>query len=128
MNKTIYTLPLVKTNNFVDAATVISDYWKKFYSLNLNENPVYAIYTNYLKDYKEDYYFTIGIEKPFKEGNQFEVLMADYKVFNTHISEIVKAWQSIWELEQKGMLKRAYKIDFEKHYENGNVEIYIGIL
>lgn len=128
MNKTIYTLSLVKTNNFVDATTVISNYWKNFYSLGLNESPVYAIYINYLKNYKEDYYFTIGIEKPFKKGNQFEVLMDSYKVFNTHISEIVKTWENIWELEEKGMLKRTYKIDFEKHYENGDVEIYIGIL
>jgi len=50
-----------------------------------------------------------------------------YEIFPTTYESVVQTWQHIWNKEKQGLLKRAYKVDFEKYYPNGKVDIYISI-
>ena len=40
---------------------------------------------------------------------------------------VIKAWKRIWKIEKKQQIDRAYLVDYETHYTNGNVELYISV-
>lgn len=125
--KKIYALPSVKTNNFIDLGEKIIKQWNEFLSLNLSSGTKYAIYSNYDSDYKGDYEFSVGVENYFTDSKEVIIPSLNYMIFSCHQSEIVSKWKEIWDLEEKQKLNRDYKFDFEKHYPNGNLDIYIGV-
>lgn len=128
MSENFYILPAIKVNNFKNASTLIKNYWKKYLSLNLKNETIYAFYFNYNSNYKDDYNFSIGGKQYFNNSNIIKITKTNYKIFSCHNSNIIETWNNIWNLEENGKLKRSYTIDFEKHYDNGNIDIYIGIL
>ncbi len=124
MNK-IYVLPSIRVNNFKDASIKIKNYWNKYLALKLKNKITYAFYFNYSSNYKGDYDFTIGSENNFPNSDLILIEKISYKVFICNISTLIDTWKNIWNLENSGKLQRNYRIDFEKHYNDGRVEIYI---
>ena len=91
--------------------------------------PYYGVYLNYESDFTGYYDVTVAQEsKP--EGSFSTIEIEDltwYEIFPTTYESVVQTWQHIWNKEKQGLLKRAYKVDFEKYYPNGKVDIYISI-
>lgn len=123
-----YVLPSIRINNFKSAPTKIGEYWDKYLSLNLKNEITYAFYFNYESDYKGDYDFTIGGKNYFPNSNSILISNDNYKIFKCDLSTIIDTWKIIWNLEDIGELKRSYNLDFEKHHNDGVIEIYISIL
>lgn len=122
----------VRTNNFNDDAMMqkISTMWKEAFTvLNNKDDIIYGLYSDYESDYKGDYTLSVAIESG--EGDTtIKIPETNYEKFEVDTSDehgILKAWKEIWELEEKGELKRAYSVDFEKYYPNSQVEIYIAV-
>lgn len=126
--KKINILEPIRINNFTEINNGILLYWNKFLKLNLNSEVNYAIYCNYESNYKGNYDFSIGTDIYFENSLEFNLPDLEYKIFSCTKNEIIKKWKEIWELEESNKLNRMYKVDFEKHYANGNVEIFISIL
>ncbi|SKA12619.1 Predicted transcriptional regulator YdeE, contains AraC-type DNA-binding domain [Prosthecobacter debontii] len=127
MNKKKYVLPSIRINNFKGAPIKIREYWEKYLSLNLKNAITYAFYFNYESNYKGDYDFTIGGENYFSDSNSIFINKDDYKIFKCNLSTIIDTWKIIWNLEDIGELQRSYNLDFEKHHNDGTVEIHISI-
>mgnify|MGYP000588283978 CR=1 FL=1 len=99
-----------------------------FAKLTKNE-PYYGVYLNYESDFTG--YYDVAVAQESKpEGSFSTIEMEDltwYEIFPTTCELVVQTWQRIWNKEKQGLLKRAYKVDFEKYYPNGKVDIYISI-
>lgn len=120
-------LPSIRTNNFEDLGQKIISHWNNFLKLNLSSDIVYAIYFNYDYNYKGNYDFSIGITTLFSNSLPFEIPDLNFKIFSCKQSELLEKWKEIWELEENNKLDRIYKVDFEKHYGDGTVDIYISV-
>lgn len=120
--------------------------WGQFYTENLLEkipnktsNEIIAIYTDYIKDYTEDYTTIIGVPvstlseipqgligREFPSEN-FQKIVAKGEMPNA----VVKTWMEIWNKDEE--LNRKYTYDFEvygensQNGENSEVEIYIAV-
>ncbi len=131
MNLTI--INSVRTNNFKDEAIMqkITDMWKEASIVLINHDEVkYGLYYDYESDYKGDYTLSVAIESCDNESiiqipdtRKYEIFEVDQLDENG----ILHTWKEIWGLEDKGELKRAYSLDFEKYYPNGQIEIHIDI-
>lgn len=128
MNFKKYVLPSIRINNLKNAPIKIGEYWEKYLSLNLQNTITYAFYFNYESNYKGDYDFTIGGENYFPNSISISINEDNYKIFKCNLSTIIDTWRTIWSLEEIGELQRSYNIDFEKHHNDGTIEIYISIL
>ncbi|WP_270445809.1 effector binding domain-containing protein [Fusobacterium varium] len=89
----------------------------------------YAVYSEYESDYKGDYTLFIGVDK-IDSHKEIIIEEENYKIFSVDISSphgIIMAWQKIWEMEEQGLLNRAYTVDYEKYYPDGKIEIFIAL-
>ena len=85
----------------------------------------YAVYSEYESDYKGDYTLFIGVDK-IDSHKEIIIEEENYKIFSVDTSSphgIIMAWQKIWEMEEQGLLNRAYTVDYEKYYPDGKIEI-----
>lgn len=89
----------------------------------------YAVYYNYVGNYKDDYFLSIAVVSPVSK----KVLLLPnerYQVFDVDTANpngIVEAWQTIWQLEEQENIARAYHFDYEWYGKNGDVKIFISI-
>ena len=99
-----------------------------FTKLPQNE-PYYGVYLNYESDFTG--YYDVAVAQESKPEGSFSTIEIEdltwYEIFPTTYESVVQTWQHIWNKEKQGLLKRAYKVDFEKYYPNGKVDIYISI-
>ena len=89
----------------------------------------YAVYSEYESDYKGDYTLFIGVDK-IDSHKEIIIEEENYKIFSVDTSSphgIIMAWQNIWEMEEQGLLNRAYTVDYEKYYPDGKIEIFIAL-
>ena len=91
--------------------------------------PYYGVYLNYESDFTG--YYDVAVAQESKPKGSFSTIEIEdltwYEIFPTTYESVVQTWQRIWNKEKQGLLKRAYKVDFEKYYPNGKVDIYISI-
>ncbi|BDH61682.1 AraC family transcriptional regulator [Lysinibacillus sp. PLM2] len=130
MNLTI--LNSIRTNNFNDQNIMqkISKMWSEASNfLSSQDKVLYGLYYNYESDYKGDYTLSVAIEDIENESS-INIPITPYKIFKVESSDefgILNTWKEIWNLEEKGILERAYSFDFEKYDHNGQIEIHIAI-
>jgi predicted transcriptional regulator YdeE len=92
----------------------------------------YGVYHKYSSNYKGDYTLSIAIADD-SDNKETTLTIPDdtkYKQFQVDLKDelgVINTWKKIWELEEKGELKRAYTYDFEKYNPNGEIEIFIAI-
>ena len=130
MPLTPYPFATIRTHNTKENPTEkIGQLWQNnFAKLSQNE-PYYGVYLNYESDFTGYYDVAVAQEsKPENSSSTIEIEdLAWYEIFPTTGKSVVQTWQHIWNKEKQGLLKRAYKVDFEKYYPNGKVDIYISI-
>ncbi len=122
-----------RLNNFKDP-DIINKIQKLWYETSMkfpekDEINKYAVYSEYESDYKGDYTLFIGADN-IDSHKEIIIEEENYQVFSVDILSadgIVKTWEKIWELEEKGLLNRAYTVDYEKYYSDGRVEIFIAL-
>ncbi len=129
--KELFLIDEVRTNNFSDdrLSEKIEDIWSKA-DKRIGDRDIvkYGIYFLYENNYKGDYNLAIGTEE--LETNAAVIVGEDYvvlKVDNKEEDGVAKAWQQIWDMEERGQIDRAYLIDYEKHYPNGDVDLHISV-
>lgn len=130
----IYVVDSCRTNNFNDTHFLekVSKLWNNLFSSYGSAEIKYGVYHNYENDYKGDYTLSIGVEGSIDNSDVLEIPKSEYKIFEVDLlkaqeNAIFETWKSIWDLEEKGLLKRDYVMDFEKYYLDGRIEIHIGI-
>ncbi|WZU02553.1 hypothetical protein MGH68_06270 [Erysipelothrix sp. D19-032] len=79
------------------------------------EGDIYAIYTDYHSDYRGDYGFALATQEPRTEMMIPITPNIDYHVFDVVDRDVAGTWKYIWELEDAGLLNRAYTIDYERY-------------
>lgn len=104
---------------------------------------IVAVYSDYESDKDGPYTYTLGAKVSSTHDVPAgmvskKVLSGDYAMFTAQGGPppqmTVDLWKRIWSLEKPGPLHRAYKTDFEVHY-NGleahppdtHIDIYIGV-
>ena len=126
----LYSLATIRTHNIKEnTAEKIGQLWQNnFVKLPQNE-PYYGVYLNYESDFTG--YYDVAVAQESKPEGSFSTIEIEdltwYEIFPTTCELVVQTWQRIWNKEKQGLLKRAYKVDFEKYYPNGKVDIYISI-
>jgi predicted transcriptional regulator YdeE len=105
---------------------------------------VVAVYSDYESDKDGLYTYTLGAKVSSdrdmpQEMTSVKIATADYAMFTARGGAppqmTVDLWKHIWSLERPGPIHRAYKTDFEVHY-NGlkadppdtHIDVYIGIV
>lgn len=140
-----------RTTNAKEATPdgIIGKQWQKFFGEGTLERipdradaNVYAFYSDYASDHNGEYSFVIGakvkdgtappsgmVAKRIRAG-RYAVITSEKGPF----PKVVPAtWQRIFELEEKGQLRRAYQTDFELYDQraqdpqNGQIDVYIGV-
>ncbi|WP_118859376.1 GyrI-like domain-containing protein [Haemophilus haemolyticus] len=130
MPLTLYPLATIRTHNTKEnPAEKIGQLWQNnFAKLHQNES-YYGVYLNYESDFTG--YYDVAVAQESKPEGSFSTIEIEdltwYEIFPTTCELVVQTWQRIWNKEKQGLLKRAYKVDFEKYYPNGKVDIYISI-
>lgn len=130
MPLTLYSLATIRTHNIKEnTAEKIGQLWQNnFAKLPQNEH-YYGVYLNYEADFTG--YYDVAVAQESKPEGSFSTIEIEdltwYEIFPTNCESVVQTWQHIWNKEKQGLLKRAYKVDFEKYYPNGKVDIYISI-
>lgn len=127
--KKLYILEKARLNNFTDAQVKekISALWQKALKQveNQDESVMYGIYSDYESDYRGDYTLSIASEVPI--GNDTITLPHGmYTTFITDSEHVASTWQQVWDMEQKGKLKRSYNIDYERYLAEDTVVIAVG--
>lgn len=127
----IYELAAVRTNNFKDLEmeNKIQQVWAEAQGKLRGDGNLYGIYHEFENDYKGDY--TLSIANESAEGRSLIIDdKANYRVFpvdRTRELAVYQTWQAIWALEEQGVLKRAYRLDYEKYDVDGSIDIFIEI-
>ena len=126
----LYSLATIRTHNIKEnTAEKIGQLWQNNFAKLTKNEPYYGVYLNYESDFTG--YYDVAVAQESKpEGSFSTIEMEDltwYEIFPTTCELVVQTWQRIWNKEKQGLLKRAYKVDFEKYYPNGKVDIYISI-
>ena len=130
MPLTLYPFATIRTHNIKEnTAEKIGQLWQNNFAKLTKNEPYYGVYLNYESDFTGYYDVTVAQEsKPEGSFSTIEIEdLAWYEIFPTTGKSVVQTWQHIWNKEKQGLLKRAYKVDFEKYYPNGKVDIYISI-
>ena len=130
MPLTLYSLATIRTHNIKEnTAEKIGQLWQNNFAKLTKNEPYYGVYLNYELDFTG--YYDVAVAQESKpEGSLSTIKIEDltwYEIFPTNCESLVQTWQHIWNKEKQGLLKRAYKVDFEKYYPNGKVDIYISI-
>ena len=130
MPLTLYPLATIRTHNAKEnTAEKIGQLWQNNFAKLTKNEPYYGVYLNYESDFTGYYDVAVAQEsKPENSSSTIEIEdLTWYEIFPTTGKSVVQTWQHIWNKEKQGLLKRAYKVDFEKYYPNGKVDIYISI-
>ena len=130
MPLTLYPFATIRTHNIKEnTAEKIGQLWQNNFAKLTKNEPYYGVYLNYESDFTGYYDVAVAQEsKPENSSSTIEIEdLAWYEIFPTTGKSVVQTWQHIWNKEKQGLLKRAYKVDFEKYYPNGKVDIYISI-
>src|SRR5713101_4548425 len=130
------------------AEGVIPRQWGRFFQEGILEkipnkmgSNIYAVYSDYASDRNGEYSFMIGAR--VKDGTApphgmvaKRVPAGRYAVLTSEKGPLPKVvpggWQKLWELEDDGKIKRAYRMDFEiydqraQDPQNAQVDIYVG--
>ena len=130
MPLTLYLFATIRTHNTKEnTAEKIGQLWQNNFAKLTKNEPYYGVYLNYESDFTG--YYDVAVAQESKpEGSLSTIEIEDltwYEIFPTNCESVVQTWQRIWNKEKQGLLKRAYKVDFEKYYPNGKVDIYISI-
>lgn len=140
-----------RTSNAQEAShSAIGKLWGRFGTEDLLDRiphrvdaHIIAIYSDYESDKDGPYTYTLGARvsstREVPPGMiSRKVLSGDYAMFTAQggapAQMTVDLWKRIWSVEKPGPLHRAYKTDFEVHY-NGvraqppdtHIDIYIGL-
>ena len=130
MPLTLYPFATIRTHNIKEnTAEKIGQLWQNNFAKLTKNEPYYGVYLNYESDFTGYYDVAVAQEsKPENSSSTIEIEdLTWYEIFPTNCESVVQTWQHIWNKEKQGLLKRAYKVDFEKYYPNGKVDIYISI-
>ena len=130
MPLTLYPFATIRTHNTKEnTAEKIGQLWQNNFAKLTKNEPYYGVYLNYESDFTGYYDVAVAQEsKPENSSSTIEIEdLTWYEIFPTTGKSVVQTWQHIWNKEKQGLLKRAYKVDFEKYYPNGKVDIYISI-
>lgn len=134
----------IKTNN-KEAFKTIPLHWNKFFSEQISQkiqntisNDIYGIYTNFEnKGINADgqYSFIIGMKVlnfdniSNNQNNLVKIIIpkSNYQVFGNinKPEQIGEKWQEIWQHNFEN--QRTFLLEFEKYYDNGKIDIFIGI-
>lgn len=130
MSLTLYSLATIRTHNIKEnTAEKIGQLWQNNFAKLTKNEPYYGVYLNYESDFTG--YYDVAVAQESKPEGSFSTIEIEdltwYEIFPTTCESVVQTWQHIWNKEKQGLLKRAYKVDFEKYYPNGKVDIYISI-
>ena len=126
----LYSLATIRTHNIKEnTAEKIGQLWQNNFAKLPQNEPYYGVYLNYESDFTGYYDVAVAQEsKPENSSSTIEIEdLTWYEIFPTTGKSVVQTWQHIWNKEKQGLLKRAYKVDFEKYYPHGKVDIYISI-
>ena len=126
----LYSLATIRTHNIKEnTAEKIGQLWQNNFAKLTKNEPYYGVYLNYESDFTGYYDVAVAQEsKPENSSSTIEIEdLTWYEIFPTTGKSVVQTWQHIWNKEKQGLLKRAYKVDFEKYYPTGKVDIYISI-
>lgn len=126
----LYSLATIRTHNIKEnTAEKIGQLWQNNFAKLTKNEPYYGVYLNYESDFTG--YYDVAVAQESKPEGSFSTIEIEdltwYEIFPTTGKSVVQTWQHIWNKEKQGLLKRAYKVDFEKYYPNGKVDIYISI-
>ena len=124
----LYSLATIRTHNIKEnTAEKIGQLWQNNFAKLTKNEPYYGVYLNYESDFTG--YYDVAVAQESKPEGSFSTIEIEdltwYEIFPTTCELVVQTWQRIWNKEKQGLLKRAYKVDFEKYYPNGKVDIYI---
>ena len=125
MEKEVYILASVRTNNFTDDA--LQDKIRAVWHTAREKNDggmLYGIYHDYESDYRGDYTLSVATTSPIGD-DIIALTQATYTTYITSAPHIFDTWESIWQRESEGSINRAYTIDFERYLEDGRVEIFV---
>ena len=130
MPLTLYPFATIRTHNIKEnTAEKIGQLWQNNFAKLTKNEPYYGVYLNYESDFTG--YYDVAVAQESKPEGSFSTIEIEdltlYEIFPTNCESVVQTWQHIWNKEKQGLLKRAYKVDFEKYYPNGKVDIYISI-
>ena len=130
MPLTLYLFATIRTHNTKEnTAEKIGQLWQNNFAKLTKNEPYYGVYLNYESDFTG--YYDVAVAQESKSEGSFSTIEIEdltwYEIFPTNCESVVQTWQHIWNKEKQGLLKRAYKVDFEKYYPNGKVDIYISI-
>ena len=130
MPLTLYPFATIRTHNIKEnTAEKIGQLWQNNFAKLTKNEPYYGVYLNYESDFTG--YYDVAIAQKSKPEGSFSTIEIEdltwYEIFPTNCESVAQTWQHIWNKEKQGLLKRAYKVDFEKYYPNGKVDIYISI-
>ena len=126
----LYSLATIRTHNIKEnTVEKIGQLWQNNFAKLTKNEPYYGVYLNYESDFTGYYDVAVAQEsKPENSSSTIEIEdLTWYEIFPTTGKSVVQTWQHIWNKEKQGLLKRAYKVDFEKYYPHGKVDIYISI-
>ena len=126
----LYSLATIRTHNIKEnTAEKIGQLWQNNFAKLTKNEPYYGVYLNYESDFTG--YYDVAVAQESKPEGSFSTIEIEdltwYEIFPTTGKSVVQTWQHIWNKEKQGLLKRAYKVDFEKYYPHGKVDIYISI-
>ena len=126
----LYSLATIRTHNIKEnTAEKIGQLWQNNFVKLPQNAPYYGVYLNYESDFTG--YYDVAVAQESKPKGSFSTIEIEdltwYEIFPTTGKSVVQTWQHIWNKEKQGLLKRAYKVDFEKYYPHGKVDIYISI-
>ena len=130
MPLTLYPFATIRTHNTKEnTAEKIGQLWQNNFAKLTKNEPYYGVYLNYESDFTG--YYDVAVAQESKLEGSFSTIEIEdltwYEIFPTNCESVVQTWKHIWNKEKQGLLKRAYKVDFEKYYPNGKVDIYISI-
>ncbi|MFC1659819.1 GyrI-like domain-containing protein [Pseudomonadota bacterium] len=120
----------------------IPPHWQRFFSegisdkiLNKISKDIYGVYTDFENEGKNNegiYSFIVGMEVEdfdnIPDGLDAVIIPeSTYQVFSVgnKPEQVGKKWQEIWEYDFEK--PKTFLLEFEKYYEDGNIDIFIGV-
>ncbi|MBG9987314.1 transcriptional regulator [Facklamia sp. DSM 111018] len=124
----LYRIDSIRTNNFSDPDMMskIGGMWEKAYqNFDLKNETMFAIYDDYVSDYKGDYRLSLYTTK-ILDSEKIELDLEGMTTYHCDSREdLPKVWKEIWEDEEQNKLKRSYLKDLERYHADGSVTLYL---
>lgn len=127
-------LDTLKINNFDDPKrpTKLANLWGKNFNkvketLSSGKNIGY-VYHSYESNFKQGFQVSLCVEDDI--DGEFETEACFWKSYKVDFYDslgIAKAWEKIWEDEEKEIVRRAYTFDYEVYTPDGRVMIKISV-